>query len=39
MRAPLSYESIAFLALTRLSLPPSLFDSTACSSAHLTLAV
>ena len=36
--APLSYESIAFLALTRLSLPHSLSDFAARSGARLTLA-
>ena len=37
MHTPLPYESIASLALTRLSLPTSLSDSTICSGAYLTL--
>ena len=37
MHIPLPYESIASLALTRLSLPTGLSDSTICSGAYLTL--
>ena len=38
VHAPLPYESIAFLALTHLPLPPSLSDFATHSSVYLTLA-
>ena len=37
MHAPLPFESITFLALTHLSLPPGLFDSAVRSDIYLTL--
>ena len=37
VRAPLPYESITFLAFMCLPLPIGLFNSTARSSAYLTL--
>ena len=37
VHAPLPFESITFLALTHLSLPPGLFDSAVRSDIYLTL--
>ena len=37
VHTPLPYEFVAFLALTRLPLPPSLYDSTTCFGARLAL--
>ena len=38
VHVPLLYESIAFLALKCLPLPPGFFDTVARSGARLTLA-